>query len=133
MVTKQIYEGGCLCGAVRYRVNGQLSDITCCHCSQCRRQTGHHFATTDAKRKDFVLEGADHLVHYRASNFASRLFCKTCGSILFWDEDDAQEISILAGTLDGSTGLKIGRHIFCDDKGDYYELDANTPRFKADI
>ena len=53
-------------------------------------------------------------------------FCKICGSLLFWKGDGRDYTSIAAGAIDGATDLKIDGHIYCADKGDYYEiLDGN--------
>src|ERR1700735_4617008 len=55
-ITRSIRTGGCMCGAVRYRVDGPLRSIVVCHCEQCRRMTGHVLAATAAKRGTFELE-----------------------------------------------------------------------------
>jgi hypothetical protein len=114
--------GSCLCGAVRYEVTGAMRPVVACHCTQCRKQSGHFPAFTNAKSEDFKLTSSESLKWYRASDFASRGFCSTCGSVMFWKRDDGEEISIAAGSLDGPTGLRIGGHIFCADAGDYYEI-----------
>ena len=62
---------------------------------------------------------------------ARRGFCGTCGSNLFWDGAGVN-LSIHAGTLDGDTGLSLIGHIFCADKGDYYELSDDLPKADAD-
>jgi hypothetical protein len=36
----------CLCGDVRFELHGTLDGIIACHCTQCRKQTGHHWAST---------------------------------------------------------------------------------------
>ena len=89
--------------------------------------TGHFMAATAAKRGTFELEGADSLVWYSASNAARRGFCKHCGSTLFWDGVDRDYISIAAGTLDNSDGLKIVCHIFVAEKGGYYDIEDGAP------
>ena len=114
--------GSCLCGAVSFRTNGRLRGVVYCHCTQCRKQTGHFMAATSAQRQDFKLIRAAPLRWYRASAQAERGFCSTCGSTLFWRADHGEEISIAAGTLDGPTGLRIEGHIFCADQGDYYHI-----------
>jgi len=59
--------GGCLCGAVRYEVRGALRPIVMCHCSQCRRMTGHVMAATGARHADFRLLSEDRLGWYASS------------------------------------------------------------------
>ncbi len=116
--------GGCLCGAVRYRVSGPLRPVIACHCRQCRKTSGHHVAATSAARGDIDIKGE--VRWYRSSPKARRGFCPTCGSNLFWD-GPGENLSIFAGTLDGPTGLAIAGHIYCADKGDYYEIADSTP------
>lgn len=121
--------GGCLCGAVRYTVGGRPRGVVYCHCSQCRRQTGHHYAATNVSVADLALEGAERLTWYRASDFARRGFCATCGSALFWQADAAGDISIMAGSFDSPSGLTGEAHIFVADKGDYYEIADGLPQY----
>ena len=118
------YLGSCLCGACAFEVHGPLRNIIVCHCSQCRKQTGHYLAATSARLTDFRLLRREPLRWYRASALARRGFCSTCGSTLFWQADGGDRISIAAGSLDGATGLTVEGHIFCADRGDYYTIPA---------
>ena len=113
-------KGSCLCGGVRYEVRGPLRDVIACHCSQCRRTTGHFMAATAAKRAHFTVTRDDGLRWYQSSKAARRGFFGTCGAVLFWEGQGLDYISIAAGTLDVPTGLKIVRHIYAGDKSDYY-------------
>jgi len=125
----EIHTGQCLCGGVRFRTTAPLREVIACHCSQCRRQSGHFYAATNVKDENLEIEGADNVTWYRASDMAGRGFCRTCGSALFWKGDGSGHTSIMAGAFDGPTGLKIGFHIFCDDKGDYYEIEGGARQF----
>jgi hypothetical protein len=120
--------GGCLCGGVRYEVRGPLREVMACHCSQCRRTSGHYAAMTSAASADLVLTRADTLAWYASSPAAERGFCRVCGSNLFWKPKAEERTSITAGTLDMPTGLKMNEHIFVADKSDYYELDDDLPK-----
>src|SRR5690606_6492885 len=53
--------GACLCGAVRFRTTGPLRGVIYCHCSQCRRQTGHHYAATNVPDANLQVEGGEKL------------------------------------------------------------------------
>ncbi len=121
--------GSCLCGSVKLRIDGPLRPVVYCHCSQCRKQTGHFYAATDAADADLTVEGADAITWYAASASARRGFCGTCGSALFWKADGSDKTSILAGCLDAPTGIKAARHIFCADKGDYYVIADGLPQY----
>lgn len=126
--TGPAYTGKCLCGAVRYEVDGVLDDPHLCHCGQCRRQSGHFTAGVGAKRAEFTLTGEDKVTWYQSSSFARRGFCSVCRSVLFWD-DHSDRIGINMGSLDQPTGLKLEHHIFVDDKADYYDIDDGLPQF----
>jgi hypothetical protein len=120
--------GRCLCGAVRYRVDGRLRDVLICHCEECRRWHGHVSACTAAKREDLVLteqRGLRWLDSPRSDAHARRGFCAECGSSLFWDAAGRATVSIAAGTLDGPTGLRVAAHWYVSQAGDYYELPAD--------
>lgn len=119
--------GGCLCGAVRYRVSGPLRPIIACHCRQCRKTSGHHVAATSAARAQVEIAGE--VTWYGSSSTARRGFCGTCGSNLFWEKIGTERLSIFAGALEVPTGLGIDRHIFVADKGDYYDIPGAAPQF----
>ena len=122
--------GGCLCGAVRYEVHGPLRAVVMCHCTQCRRMTGHIMAATAARHRDFRLLSEEGLRWYTSSEEARRGFCMLCGSTLFWQGAARDYLSIAAGTLDDSSGLRIACHIFTADKGDYYEIVDSAPQLR---
>ncbi len=132
MSEQKVWTGGCLCGGVRYQVDGPIRDIVGCHCGQCRKWTGHFMAAASFWRRDFTLTEDQTLAWYRASDFAGRGFCRECGSTLFWAADDAKRYTAAAGTLDDATGLKMQGHIYCADKDAYYELEPDLPQFAQD-
>jgi hypothetical protein len=114
--------GSCLCGAVKYEFDEPARPIIVCHCQQCRKQTGSILHSTAVNDPQFRFVETRGLKWYRATAVARRGFCGECGSVLFWKPDAKPYISITAGTIDGATGLKIEGHIFCDYKGDYYNI-----------
>lgn len=122
------YTGGCLCGGIRYRVNGGLRPVVGCHCRQCRRTSGHYVATTAAWRRYVTLEADDTLAWYESSPGVRRGFCNRCGSSVFWSRERLPRINIHAGTLDEPTGLELVQHIFTASRGDYYEIDPSLPQ-----
>jgi hypothetical protein len=121
--------GGCLCGAVRYQTDAPLRDVVFCHCNQCRRQTGLYYAATAVPWNSLQLTGEGALRWYASSGFATRGFCGTCGSALFWKPTDLPHVAILAGSLDDPTGLKAACHIFTADKGCFYDIADGLPQF----
>lgn len=127
----EIHTGKCNCGAVRFRTRGPLRGVIYCHCSQCRKQTGHYYAATNVPDANIVIEGGDNLTWYDSSSFARRGFCRLCGSAMFWKPLDHPYVSVLAGVFDEPTGLSGLCHIFMADKPGYYEVNDGLPKFTA--
>ena len=125
----QTQTGHCACKAVRFRAKGELRGVVYCHCSQCRRQTGHHLASTNVPDENLEIEGADNVSWYQSSGDAKRGFCKICGSGLFWKHRKLDYTSILAGAFDAPSGLEGKSHIFVADKGDYYTIGDGLPKY----
>jgi hypothetical protein len=115
-------QGRCLCGAIRFEIDGPMRDVVVCHCGQCRRQHGSPPGYSQVAWEHIRLEGEEALTWYRSSEKARRGFCRICGSSLFWEPIGTGRVSIAAGSLDSPTRLKTVRHIFVADKGDYYEI-----------
>lgn len=113
-------QGSCHCGAVRFTATPPLRPVFVCHCTQCRKTSGHFWAATSVPLDRFQLTHSDGLRWYRSSATARRGFCGGCGASLFWQPDGEDRISIAAGVLDGQTGLHIAEEWFLQDAGDYY-------------
>ncbi len=124
-------KGSCLCGAVTVEVEGDLAAPDACHCSQCRKQSGHFWASTDVPEDRLTIGGADNVTWYNASEKVRRGFCKTCGSFLFWDPIYHPRTAVAMGAFDMPTGTRLGTHIFTADKGDYYDISDGLPQEEA--
>ncbi len=108
-----VHDGGCLCGAIRYRVDGAALRTTVCTCGQCQRQTGSPLPAFVRYPLDRFQLTAGAPAGYRASDAATREFCARCGSVLLWRGDDGGEISILVGTFDQPAAMPApSLHIF---------------------
>jgi len=123
----QTITGGCMCGGVRYAVDGPLRQVIACHCVQCRRASGHFVAATATRKKYFSFTKQDGLAWYTAVPGYRRGFCKECGSSLFFEEVGKERISIAAGSLDEQQGLHIAAHIYTAEAGDYYSIERGVP------
>jgi hypothetical protein len=121
--------GGCLCGDVRYSVNGVLHAPDACHCTQCRKQSGHFWASTDVERASLSIRENGSLRWFQSSERVRRGFCGNCGSFLFWEASGTSRIAVSMGSFDGPTQLRLGSHIFARDKGDYYDISDGLPKF----
>ncbi len=126
-----VTSGGCLCGEVRFEVRGPLRDVVNCHCSMCQRLHGSFGAHSKARKVNISITKNDGLEWYKTSDIAPRGFCRVCGSSLFWEPFELDATGILAGSLDGPTGLKTMGHIFVGEKSDFYEITDEHPQFDA--
>jgi len=119
----EIHKGSCECGAVTYELDGPLRSSVACHCTQCRKTSGHYWSATQVPNDRFRITKDDGLKWFRSSDDARRGFCKCCGASLFWQHDGEGATSVGSGTLDGATGITTAKHIFVADKGDYYQIE----------
>ena len=122
------HKGSCLCGSVRFEVAGDLAPPDACHCSQCRKHSGHFFASSDVPRDAVTIQGSEHLAWYRSSEKVRRGFCSRCGSSLFWDPIGKDKLAVAMGALDSPTRTRLRMHIFVADKGDYYDIADGLPQ-----
>jgi hypothetical protein len=127
--------GSCLCGAVRFTVNGKLGPVIHCHCGTCRKAQGAAFMTSaPVRRKYFALvAGADSVTAYESSPGKQRCFCRTCGSPLWSTREDTPDILRLRlGLLDGDPSRRPAAHIWVGDKAPWCEITDDLPRSAAD-
>jgi hypothetical protein len=121
-----MHRGSCLCGQIVFEVAGELSAPDACHCTACRKQSGHVFASTDAPKSALTVRGE--VRWFQSSETVRRGFCATCGSSLFWDPVQRDWIAIAMGAFDGPTDTRLKGHIFTGEKGDYYEIADGLPQ-----
>ena len=122
--------GQCICGAVRFEVNGPLRNVVLCHCTECRRWAGHAWPATAAPFDELEFSedrGLRWIDSPDSEHDARRGFCGECGSSLFWQIPGKRTVSIAAGCLDAPTGITTVQQIWTDSAGDYYELDEDIP------
>ncbi len=125
-----MHRGSCLCGAVTFEVKGDLPGPDACHCVQCRKHSGHVFASTDVPRSAVTIHGEDHVTWYQSSDKARRGFCSTCGASLFWDPLSRDWIGLAMGAFDTPTQTHLAVHIFVAEKGDYYDIGDAVKQFE---
>lgn len=125
-----MHTGGCLCGAVKIALVGSIPAPNACHCSICRKTTGLYLVSTEVKKADLTITEAapGALRWYQSSPKVRRGFCGTCGSTLFFDPRHRDWIAVAMGAFDGPTGVKITHHIYCADKGDFYDITDGLPQ-----
>ena len=114
--------------SVQFQVMGEMQGPSVCHCSQCRKQSGHVWASAYVPDVALTITQDDGLKWYASSDVAKRGFCSTCGAFLFWKMTKEDTTSFSLGSLDGPTGITLEKHIFVADKGDYYVIADDLPQ-----
>jgi len=123
-------KGSCDCQGVVFELIGELRDVVFCHCSQCRKTSGHYWAATQVPKVNLNLINATSLSWYDSSDKARRGFCSVCGSSMFYERKGIDKISVSAGSLEIPTSLDRMRHIYVASKGDYYGISDDLPQFE---
>jgi hypothetical protein len=127
---KEVYEGGCLCGAVRYSATAPPVRAMICHCSMCRKHSGApilsfvHFPVAS-----FRWTG-DEPTRYRSSDYAERGFCSVCGSTVSMHEEVLTDrVQIAVGSLDEPNRVNVDDHVWTCDQIDWFDVQDDLPRF----
>ncbi|MDJ0806791.1 MAG: GFA family protein [Gammaproteobacteria bacterium] len=129
-----MYQGGCLCGAVRFEIHGRISQIIHCHCSQCRKAQGSAFATNGfVQAGDFIItQGMDALTGYASSPEQTKFFCKVCGSpILSKNSRDSERVRVRLGSIESDIRERPQAHIFVTSKANWEEINGDLPQFEG--
>jgi hypothetical protein len=124
-------EGGCLCGAIRYRIDGSSHRTTHCHCLHCRRSSGAPFLTwIEVFTPEFsIVSGTPS--RYVSRPGATRQFCGKCGTQLtFQDVEEPEVIDVTACSLDNADVVEPEDHIWCDRMPPWLQFSDGLPRYK---
>lgn len=124
-------EGSCLCGGVRYQVDGEPKWMTRCHCVQCRKASGAEFATNASfPLASFrVREGDSLLSSYEWRPGEARYFCSRCGSQLFKRSASKPEyVRLRLGTLDTELDSQPREHLFVGEKPAWSVITDDLPQ-----
>jgi hypothetical protein len=125
-------DGGCACGAVRYRVTSAPLIVHCCHCLNCQRQTGSAFVINLLVESDCVdVDGEPHAVDApRDDGSAQRIYrCPSCEIAVFSEYGWPELKFVRAGTLDDPSTVQPDVHIFTRSKVPWVVLPEGTPAF----
>ena len=128
-----MYNGGCLCGAVRFEITGSIQNIVYCHCSLCRKAQGSAFATNGiVKADDFIILSGEHnLTAFKSTPGQSKFFCKTCGSpIISKTESQPEQVRVRLGTIESDIEERPSAHIFATSKANWEDLCGELPQYE---
>jgi hypothetical protein len=121
--------GRCLCGAVSYKIDGDLQMCGVCHCKNCQRQAGSSYSVLFGVADDQIQINGDlttYTDHGESGNVVQRHFCGTCGSPVKTSLPTQPGMTyVKAGTLDDTSMLHPEIHFWTSSKQPWVEIDAN--------
>ena len=130
MTTQQVFEGGCLCAAIRYRSTVTPVRGVICHCSMCRKHSGAPVLAFVHFPHDAFSWVKGEPTRYRSSRYAERGFCPRCGSTLSMHEEVLEDrVQVTLGSLDEPARAKIDDHVWTDDRVAWFEVEDDLPRY----
>lgn len=126
-------QGSCLCGNVKFRVDGEPVVMGFCHCSRCRKAGGSAFlANIVYRRADFAwIAGEDSVATYVADppNSLKRSFCTNCGSYLGEPYCEGDYVVLAASTLDSDPGVRPSFHEYTAHKAPWFEITDDLSQY----
>jgi hypothetical protein len=130
-----MHEGGCACGAVRYRLKNAPLRTSICHCKFCQRRTGSAFGVNlYFTPEDFELVRGELRAYEHRSDETRRWLkmesCPKCATTLTWTLEITPLRGVAAGTLDDSSWLKIERHAWIRSKQHWVDIPPGVERFE---
>lgn len=126
--------GSCLCGSIRYQLNGQMKYLCNCHCESCRRGSGAPYvAWGTVDRSDFaVITGTLSII--QSSPDVERGFCGDCGaSLTYANSRRVGEIDITLATLDRPGDFMPRSHIWVEDKLPWVVIADELPQYRTTV
>jgi len=125
-------EGGCLCGAVRFRCEGEPLNVRICHCRTCQKAMGSpFFARALFDQRALAVEGET--AYFPSSEAIHRVFCTTCGTRLFSRRTNGTAVGIALATFDDRNAFAPTEHIWVSEKMDWVRLDDGLPQYPQTI
>ena len=133
MTQQRSSDGGCQCGKIRYRLTGKPLMLYVCHCSDCQKQSGSAFGMSLIMARGQVefFQGEELLRSWDTLGGNGRIkrchYCPDCGTRIMHGSDDArQDVSIKAGSLDDTRGLKPSAHIWLQSAQPWVSVDRSS-------
>ena len=127
-----IREGGCLCGAVRYRCEGEPLNVRVCHCRNCQKAMGApFFARAQFPQTALTVEGETG--RYPSSDRVDRVFCKTCGTRMFSWRKNGTAVGVALTTFDDRNAFAPTEHIWVSEKLAWVRLDDGLPQYQQTV
>lgn len=121
--------GHCLCGAVSVQIRDVSAGLHACHCESCRRHNSALLMTAIVAADALTVTGTEWVETYVSSDWASRSFCRRCGSSLWYRlNQPGSDYYLSAGLLDDLSGLHLEQEIYFDRKPDAWGFAGQTEK-----
>lgn len=120
------YSGGCQCGAVRYRIEGDLGEASMCHCRMCQKATGGLYGPYVGAKFEEIVWTRGQRGRFQSSNKVWRGFCAACGTPLTYEYGE-QHVSFMIGTLDDPAAVRVSEQLGSPSKLPWVDELADLP------
>ncbi|EGQ9976286.1 GFA family protein [Vibrio vulnificus] len=120
--------GGCLCGQIKYRIDGDIGDVVHCHCKTCQKAHSAAFSSVAAVADSNFNLVSGTLKNYESSKGKFRYFCGDCGSQIYAKRNGTQHMVLRMGSLDSVPNVKESSHIWLSQKASWYEVTSDLPQ-----
>jgi len=129
--------GGCICGAVRYKLLDDPLFVHVCHCTECQRDSGGAFQVTALMlAKDFQLTGQECTYSYvtrKSGNNYKQYRCEVCCCTLAGiNTSQATVMVVRPGTIDDTSDVRPGAHIWTREKQSWFAIPDDVPSFEEE-
>jgi hypothetical protein len=118
-------QGQCLCGAVKVTATPKEKVTDACHCTMCRTWSAGPFIALQCG-SDVTIEGGDAIGVYKSSDWAERVFCKTCGSCITYRMQQGGDCHMNAQLFDEAPEYPLSMQVFIDEKPSSYSFAQDT-------
>ena len=125
-------EGGCLCGVVRFKAEGEPINVRVCHCRNCQRAMGSPFFAR-ALFPQTALTISGETGRYPSSDRLDRVFCKRCGTRLFTWRKNGTAAGVALATFDDRNAFAPTEHIFVTEKLAWLKFDDGLPQYSEGV
>jgi hypothetical protein len=123
-------EGGCLCGAVRFKAEGEPINVRICHCRNCQKAMGSpFFARALFQQSALTIQGE--IARYASSEALDRVFCKTCGTSLFAWRKIGTMAGVALAAFDDRNAFAPTDHIWVAERMEWVRLEDGLPQYSG--
>jgi hypothetical protein len=127
--TPEQHVGGCMCGAVRYRITGEPTYAGICHCNDCRRATGGAYVPwLGAGPEKFEVTKGE-ITEHQSSPGIWRGFCGKCGSALSFRGEGWNDIAVTIASLDDPNSITPESNVFLRERLHWVKLNEDMRNY----